>query len=51
VINKVKSDLTLEFRKMEGSTKANFLPFLHKEKVEFGCRTKAVLYIFIKASG
>lgn len=33
-----------EFRKMEGKLKVNFLPYMHKEKVEFGCRNKVILY-------
>ena len=42
--NVFKKEIMDEFRKMEGKMKVNFLPYLHKEKLEFGCRTKALLY-------
>ena len=44
MINKCKEDLIIEFKKNEGKIKANFLPYLHKEKTEFGCKTKVALY-------
>ena len=44
MISKCKEDLIIELKKMQGKTKANFLPFLHKEKIDFGCSTKVVLY-------
>lgn len=42
--NVFKKEIMDEFRKMEGKMKVNFLPYLHKEKLEFGCRTKVLLY-------
>ena len=42
--NVFKKEIMDEFRKMEGKMKVNFLPYFHKEKLEFGCRTKVLLY-------